>query len=269
MAGIQHAYQSTTPDNPADEISSSEWNAAHEVRGIFNQLAGEVQPSLHGRSVILWFPNNAAVAPLNLGASWINSGTISHPAPAAGSVINRMRRTLFTSAATIGAQAGPLCEQRPHCREAGFFAWSRYSITTYLSDMNFFVGMTSSLNPLAADPSGAGVVPNLTGIVKDSADTQLYITSRNGTGTSTRVATGYTPVAGDVLDFYMYCAPGGSTIYMRLVNLTTNTVIVDNVAVTATIPDATTMLGFRNQVRTSQAVAVAVALGGMYIEQAA
>lgn len=268
MAGIQHATQATAPNDPTDEISSDEWNEVHVVKGVFEQLVGEVQPSLHGRSVILWLPNNAAVAPLNLGASWINSGTISHPAPSAGSVFNRMRRTQFASGATSGSQAGPLCEQRPHCREAGFFAWSRFAFATYLSDQHFFSGMTSSLNPLAGDPSGAGLVPNLLGVVKDSADTQLYLASRNGTGTATRVATGYTPVAGDVLDFYLYCAAGGSTVYMRLVNLTTNTVICDNVAVTATLPDATTMLGFRTQVRTSQAVAVAIALGGGYIEQA-
>lgn len=300
--GIKHNYQSGTANDGAKEVSSTRWNEDHNIDGpvdlnvestspsapsstklrlftkkraaksfpfFLSDIGSEtaLQNSFCGNNIILFMANNGSTGPVNLGMFWSNAGTVSHPAQSAGSLSNRMRRILFTTAATTGAQAGPVAGVQHACREGGFLVHIRFSITTYLSDMNFFVGLSSSLNPLAADPAGAGLVPNLLGIVKDSADTSLHIVSRTGTGTATKASLSSMPSAGDVLDFYMYCAPGSSTVYMRLVNLTTNTVLANDTAVTATLPDATTMLAVRGQIRTSQNAACALAIGNLYVEQ--
>lgn len=299
MAGIQHAYQSTTPDNPADEISASEWNADHTITGPVdwpiesatpaaptNKLRSfvrkkanrvlphwigpsgldtPVQPALFGNGVTMFLPNHGSTAPLSLGNQWNGSGTLSHPTQSSGSQVNRMNRARYTSAATIGSIAGPRTARSCVMRESGFFLFARFAFTTILSDMLTLIGLSSEINGLPGDPSTASA--NSLGIGKDSADTNLQIISRTASGTATKVSTGYAPAAGDVLDLYMFCPPGGSDVYFRLVNQTSGAVIVDDVQVTATLPASTTGLYPRAELRTAQAAAVAIDIGRIYVEQ--
>lgn len=298
--GVKHNYQSGTANDSGKEVSSARWNedhvidgsvdwpvetatpsapAANKLRTFVRKRANRVmphwigpsgldtpfQPALFGNGVILFLPNHGSTAPLSLGVQWNGTGTLSHPTQSSGSAINRMNRSRYASAATSGSAAGVRTARPCAMREAGFFLFERLSFTTTLTDAQILFGLSAEINPLAGDPSTTA--GSALGIGKDSADTNLQIISRNGTGTATKVATSYAPVAGDVLDLYMFCPPGGSDVYMRLVNQTSGAVIVDEQQVTATLPPSTASLYPRAEMRTVQAAAVAIDIGRIYVEQ--
>lgn len=143
--------------------------------------------------------------------------------------------------------------------------FARLAISTLLSDMQLFAGMSAESNAIPGDPSTTML--SALGIGKDSADSQLQIISRTHNGTATKVATGYALTAGDLLDFWLFAAPDASDVCMRLVNRTTDDVIVDNVVVSATLPGSTAGLYTHVGARTVQAAAVAVDIGRIYVEQ--
>lgn len=298
--GVKHNYQSATTNDPGSEISSDRWNADHEITGPVDWpvetttpaapsagslrtfvrdpanralphwigpsgLDTAIQPALFGNGVILFLPNHVATAPVSLGMQWNTAGTLSHPVQAAGSLLGLMNKSRCASAATIGSACGVRAARASSMREAGFFMFARFGISTLLSDMQIFVGMSAESNAIPGDPSTTML--SALGIGKDSADSVLQIISRTHNGTATKTATTYTPTAGDLLDFWMFAVPNGSDVSMRVVNRTTNTVVVDNVVVSATLPGSTVGLYTHVGGRTVQAAAVAIDIGRIYVEQ--
>lgn len=298
--GVRHSYQSETANDPDSEVSADRWNADHEVTGPVDwpvdlaapssPAAGKlrtfvrnpasrvlphwigptgldtaVQPALFGNGVILFLPNHVATAPLSLGMQWNGAGTLSHPVQASGSLLGHMNKSRYTSAATANSSCGVRAARASSMREAGFFMFTRFAISTYLSDMQIFVGMSAESNAIPGDPSTTML--SALGIGKDSADSVLQIISRTHNGTATKTPTTYTPTAGDLLDFWMFAPPGGSDVSIRVVNRTTDTVVVDNVVVSATLPGSTAGLYTHAGGRTVQAAAVAVDIGRIYVEQ--
>ena len=298
--GVRHSYQSATANDPDAEVSADRWNADHEITGPVDwpvetatpsaPAAGDlrtfarnpasrvlphwigptgldtaVQPALFGNGVILFLPNHVATGPLSLGMQWNGAGTLSHPVQAAGSPLGHMNKSRYTSAATASSACGVRAARASSMREAGFFMFARLAISTFLSDMQLFAGMSAESNAIPGDPSTTML--SALGIGKDSADSQLQIISRTHNGTATKVSTGYAPKAGDLLDFWLFSAPAGSDVCMRLVNRTTDDVIVDNVVVSATLPGSTAGLFTHVGARTVQAAAVAIDIGRIYVEQ--
>ncbi len=74
-----------------------------------------------------------------------------------------------------------------------------------------------------------------------AGDTNLMFSTRDAGGTESRVSTGVPFVATHIYEFHIYCAPGGSTIFYRVKDVTAS-VDSGELSTTLNLPNAATLL---------------------------
>lgn len=231
-----------------------------------------LQPALFGNSVYMWMPGTGTTLAINFGTSFTarNSGTSAAqatPTKASTNAMTSLNRATFgtgtTATGASGVQSAATVAWRGNAAGlGGFFFFARFGIETLAADMRAFVGLSANNAAMAAD---ASTWNNTIGIAKDSADSVWQVVCR-GTAV-TKTSTGCTVTAGQILDMFLFAAPNGSDITVRLVDAVTGTVYVDNVAFTTNIPAATTFLYMQAHCQSvTGTTAKLLALNRMYCE---
>lgn len=121
----------------------------------------------------------------------------------------------------------------------GFLLWCRFGSTACSNaGARFFVGVTSATSAIAGtnDPDGTAF-PNIFGIAKNAADTELQFIRKNGTGTANKTSLGISLASLDdaFLDFYIKCDRNGTMSYV-LRNMQTNTIYSDSESTAGNLP---------------------------------
>ena len=231
-----------------------------------------LQPALFGNSIYMWLPGTGTTAAINFGCSFTgrNSGTgaaQATPTKASTNAMSSLNRATFgtgtTATGASGIQSASTVAWRGNAAGlGGFFFFARFGIETLAADMRAFVGLSANNATMAAD---ASTWNNTIGIAKDSADSVWQIVCR-GTAV-TKTSTGCTVTAGQILDMFLFAAPNGANITVRLVDAVAGTVYVDNVVFTTNIPAATTFLYMQAHTQSvTGTTAKLFALNRMYCE---
>ena len=232
-----------------------------------------VQPALFGSTVCMWLPGTGTTVAINFGVSFTarnNGGTgaaQATPARASTNAMTSLARAQFGTGTTAtggsGIQSANTVAWRGNAAGlGGFYFFARFGIETLASDMRAFVGLSANNAAMAAD---ASTWNNTVGICKDSADSVWQFLMR-GTA-ATKVSTGATITAGQILDLTLFAPPNGSNVTVRLVDAVAGTVYIDNVSYTTNIPAATTFMYMQahNQSVTGTTAKV-LSLNRMYLE---
>ncbi len=217
------------------------------------------QASLGFNTIYLWAPATGGTAiGTGFGCTWPScTVTVTHPTvtTGAGNQIKVMQcantnvanqiNGLVASAATLanvwrGNAAG----------QGGFFFQCRYRIMAIpaAAQVRLFIGLASLATGLVAADTYTGDLCGFDHITTDNTTTMSFATRDNVT---TNRATFVVPAlaAGNSYDATIYSAPGGSTIYYRLVDLLTGSVLVDtNTTVTSSninLPRSTIFMGIQ------------------------
>jgi hypothetical protein len=104
--------------------------------------------------------------------------------------------------------------------QGGFFFYARFGFDIWTNGGRLFVGMATGDGVISVNPSGFA---NSIGFVVDSADNGLiYFNTKNAT-LFNKVTTALTIVTNKAYDCFIYCPPDGTTIYYRIVDITTGT----------------------------------------------
>jgi hypothetical protein len=131
------------------------------------------------------------------------------------------------------------------------------------ADIQVQIGMAVLSTALAGDPSA---FLNCAMIGKDAADTTWYFMHNDGAGAATKVNTTRAVTAGDVLDFFMFAPPNGTTIDFQLNNAMTGATIATHQA-TTDLPVNTTVLFNRASIRApTSTTARQLAINKVYTE---
>lgn len=232
-----------------------------------------LQPSIFSNHQVIWLPGTGTTLGINFGASFTarNSGTgaaQATPAIANTNNMTRLVRATFGTGTTATGASGiqstsTVCLRGNAAGQGGFFFFARFGIETLASDQRAFIGLSANNAAMAAD---ANTWNNTIGIEKGTADTIWQVVQRNGT-TATRTSTTCTVTAGQILDLYMFAAPNGSSVTVRLTDANTGTVYVDNVAFSTTLPVNTTFLYMQAHTQSvTGTTAKLFALNKMYLE---
>jgi hypothetical protein len=236
-------------------------------------LNSSVQPALFGNAMSLWLPGTGTTAAISFGVAWTTSATQAHPGIANTNYMTQMRRATFTTTTTAGNQAGvrssAACNWRGNASGlGGFFFFARFGILTYTSTMQIFVGLAAASGSLAGEPSA---VNDSVYAGKDSGETTWQVATRD-TSAASKTSSGRTTAAAgstDIFDFTAFCKPNDTKITVRFVDMTTDTVLINNVEKTSNLPTNSTMLYAHAECRNSAGgagSAVAIFLTRIYIE---
>jgi hypothetical protein len=190
----------------------------------------------------------------NFGLTHTVGATASHPTPAITTLAESLYRTRFATSTTAGNAAGIRAAVNTIWRgnaagRGGFYCHFRFcSGNISLAGGQKFVGLTSSTAALGGEPSA---LANCLGVGKDIADTNWQFMRRTGTGTVQKVSLGVAIANNQTFDLILFCAPNGSSIFVRVVQHNydgTFNVLLDT-SYTTDIPAADTLLGHMLQVR--------------------
>jgi hypothetical protein len=214
-----------------------------------------VQPALFGNNVVMWLPSTGTTVSIAIGETWTarNAGTgaaQSHPTRATTNILTQMKRAQFGTGTTATGSSGiqstnPVVWRGNAAGLGGFFCFYRYGVTTSASDLRALIGLSALNAALAGEPSAQN---HTIAVGFDSTDTNWQIIRRDGTS-ATKVDTGIAKsTVNAVWDLFLYGAPNGSGITVRLVNVGTGAVAIDNVEYTTTLPGNTQFLNAHAQV---------------------
>lgn len=232
-----------------------------------------MQASLAVNTVTMWLPGTGTTAAIAFGVSWTTAATQAHPGIANTNFMTQMRRATYTTTTTAGNASGVrssanLCWRGNAAGQGGFFFVARFGILTYTSTMQIWCGLSAVTGLLAGDPSAQNDTICMS---KDTGETTWQVLTRDTTAAS-KTSTGRTTAAAgtaEIFDFYAFAAPNGSNITVRVVDITTGTVLLDNTVKSSNLPTATAMLTAHAECRNQAGgagSAVAMFLNKIYIE---
>lgn len=233
-----------------------------------------VQASLAGTATVLWLPSTAATVSIAWGTVWTINTTGTTPAIASTNLMTAIRRAVFTTTTTAANTTGLRSTQQVVMRGAaagqgGFFFAARFGILTYTATMRVWCGLSALATAIAGDPSAQN---NTVAMSKDTGETVWQVMTRDASAAH-KTSTGRTTAAAanaEIFDFYAFCPPGNApNITVRVVDVATGTVLVDNVLKDTNLPVAGTALYAHceaQNVAGGAGSAVAIFLTRMYIE---
>lgn len=210
-----------------------------------------MQPALFSNNVAIYFPATGTTAGTAIGWTFTSTGTVSHPALAstAPQPMNSIRRTRWASATTANAIGGIFTAQTNTWRGnaaglGGFFFYARFGQATNVNASRCFVGLSAaSAGIVAGEPSATN---DSIGIGYDAADASTgnwqLITRSTTAGTKTDLGTSAARNTTDIFDVYLFAPPNASSITVRVVNLSTGAVVLDDSVVSTNLPTATAFL---------------------------
>jgi hypothetical protein len=216
-----------------------------------------LQPSIFSNNIMLFSPQSGTVGTGSNGfqTAWTSNGTVTHPAPAATDVASSGRRTTFANvAATANQQLGPRfntdaerCFFRGNVAgTGGFFFFARFRLTWPASTTRLFAGLqgVSATNSVCITDTPAGSYCGLSHLTTDptTGSGALSFVTHDGT-TRNALPINFTAdlvSSSPLLEFMMYCAPNGGTIFFRLDDVTNGATYTNST--TANLPGATVMM---------------------------
>jgi hypothetical protein len=268
-------------------ISDPAAPASNTLRLYTKNLSGRMMPKWIGPSgldtpaqaflaqntVVMWLPGSAATAAIAFGTVWTVAATQTHPTIASTNIMTSIKRATFTTTTTAANAAGirsstPIAMRGNAAGMGGFFFAARWGVLTYSSTMRAYVGLTGASGLFTGDPSA---INDSVMMSKDTGETTWQVLTRDTTAAS-KTSTGRATAAAanaEVFDFYAFCPPNGSSITVRVVDIATNTILVDNVVKSTNLPTNTTVLYAHCEcmnVTGGAGTAVAIFLSKMYIE---
>ncbi|HEY8886059.1 MAG TPA: hypothetical protein VIM31_00985 [Candidatus Microsaccharimonas sp.] len=236
--------------------------------------AEAVQASLWQNNVVLFTCGPSATAGTFMGTVGVQT-TATSPVQTTTNPYTAMRRMLYTNTAVASQQNGIRTEQMFFRGAAtgmgGFFFACRFGLTTWSTNNRLFIGLTGSVsgntgNIVTVDPT---TVANTIGFGVNTADTAITFMHIDGTTTVTSDTISGQPTlaSGNAYDAYIYARPNDTTVYYRLENALTGTVIIDS-STTTTLPTNTTLLYGIAAIGNVAATAAIAAIGinRLYIE---
>jgi hypothetical protein len=218
------------------------------------------------------------------GPVWTSGGTVSHPTPAttAPAISNQMRRTRYANVATttnqtLGIKAAAADTLNYWIGNAaglgGFFYAARFIVELYpASTVRIFAGLvaSSSTYVVASDT----VINNTCGLWHDTTDPSTgagafnFVTRNTATTTKQQITLSNAIAEGNGYDFYMFCAPNGSTIYWRLDDIVNAVTYEGNTG--TTLPTNTAFMGpqcaMSNGTANTTVTTSAIGIAGVYTE---
>lgn len=232
----------------------------------------DFQPALFNSTTYLWLAGTGTTLAINWGTSFTarNNGTNaaqSHPVKNNLSAIQSMNRANFSTGTTATGASGIQATETNAWRGdvanlGGFFFFARFGLETISGTYRSFVGLSANNATMAAN---ASTWNNTCGIGNEAGDTTWFIVVRSLT-TATRINTTITITAGQILDFYMYAQPNGSTIFFEVRNAVTNAVLY-NGQETANLPTTTGFMYIQSHIQSvTGTTAKLLALNRMYLE---
>jgi hypothetical protein len=244
-----------------------------------------LQTALFTNRVIIFQPQTGTTGTGGgLGPVWISNGTVSHPTPAttAPALSNQMKRTRYANViTTTNQQLGPrfnaASEQMFWRGNAaglgGFFFYTRFIVELWpAATVRIFAGLTSSASGSVCISDT--VLNNTCGLWHDTTDPATgagafnFVTRDATTTTKQAITLANAITAGNSYDFTMFCAPNGSTISWRLVDLVNNVTYSNSTS--TTLPQNTAFMQPQVQMSngTANVTATTVAIGicSIYVE---
>lgn len=215
-----------------------------------------LQAGLHGNSVILISPTSGTTAPSIIGGTLTTAATMSlqYTAGSTNRWTSTQRKRFQTSTTAGNASGMRLAYVHLHRGSAagfgGFFSRVQYGAQINLNGGQKFVGLCASTGALAGEPSA---LVNMCGVGYDAADASTgnwQFMRNDASGTATKVDLGTSAARGTTegWDLVMFMAPGGSTLFVRIVNLNTGALVLDT-SYTTDIPAVNTGMAFKAEVR--------------------
>ena len=221
-----------------------------------------LQPSIFSNNIMMFSPQGgtAGTGSNSFQTAWISGGTASHPTPAATDVASSGRRTSYANVVTTqNQQLGPRfntdserCFFRGNvANTGGFFFFSRIRLTCPAATVRLFAGLqgVSASNSVCTTDTPTGPYCGLSRITTDpsTGSGALSFVTHDGTTRNALVInlTADLVTGSPLLEFMMYCAPNGGTIFFRLDDVT-NGVAYTN-STTANLPGATVMMSAQCQ----------------------
>ena len=207
-----------------------------------------------------------------LGTTPVTSGTLSHPALTSTSLLTSTKRTVFTSAVTVGAlvwdRQPNLFMWRGNAAGRGGFKYTiDFSAATLVAGNYLFFGLSDiAANPTSVDPTTSSTFSKLG--IGANANTGNWKLINNLVGTAptvTDLGSSFPVNTTDSLELVISCAANDSGFSWTLTNETTGAFASGRA--TTNIPSSTTfiaplMYGSNN----ATASAMAVALAGWRVE---
>lgn len=240
-------------------------------------LDTSLQPHLGGNRVLQVSPTAGTGAPTVIGGSVGSTGGVSFQQ--SFSSTNRWLSTArkrYTSNSSAGSAASLRQAYLNWFRgsAAGFGGFTfrvQFGYSVNINGSQFFVGLCGATGALGGDPS-TDFPANMCGVGWDAADPgtgNLQFFRNDTAGSPVKVDLGATHAAraADVgWELNMFMAPGGSELFVYIVNLNTGGVVIDT-SYTTNIPDADNGMAFKADVRNGAvASAVTIDVAKVYIE---
>jgi len=234
-----------------------------------------IQVGLHGNAVFMVAPASGTSAPTAWGGTLTTAATMSvQQTIASSSPWLATWRKRFQTSTTAGNATGMRTAYTQWFRGSatgfgGFFFRAQLGANINLNGGQKFVGLCASTGALAGEPSA---LINMCGMGYDAADSSAgswFFMRNDGTGTATKVDLGANALRSNIThgyDLIMYMAPGGSVLFVRIVNIHSGVTVLDT-NYTTDLPAANTGMAFKAEVRNG-AVAAAdnVEVAKVYIE---
>lgn len=182
--------------------------------------------------------NSTSVTTVGTGSS--DDGTATAILTASTNYFTRQDRVESLSAASTGANIGRRSTQNYYMSEAGF-AYFRFGIEAFQSNMAMFVGIRPSGSHGNVDPSS---FTNIVGIGIDSGQTTFRLLNNDGSGTATAVDLGANfPANTSATDFYelmIWWDAGAAVVNYQLVRLNTGDIAAGQLS--SNLPSQTQIL---------------------------
>lgn len=238
-----------------------------------NGVDTSLQPAFFGNSVRMWWPSTGTTPGVFGQATLtaINNGTgaaVSHVAVGTGSDIAALFRFILGTGTVAGNTSGVRDASAMYFRgnsagRGGWFQHFRFGVEVTASDIQVQLGMAAQTTALAGEPSA---FVNCAMIGKDSTDTNWQFMVNDGSGTATKVNTTVAVTQGQVLDYFCFAPPNGSSISFELRDAIAGTALASHTA-TTDLPVNTTLLTARASIRApTSTTARQLAIGRHYTE---
>lgn len=215
-----------------------------------------LQVGIDGNSVFFVSPTTGTTAPLAVGGTITTAATMSSAFTANSTnkwsaTFRKRFQTATTAANTTGMRTAYGQWFRGSAAGYGGFRFrSQFGMQINLAGGQKFVGLCALTTALAGDPSA---LLNMCGVGYDAADASTgnwFFMRNDGAGVATKVDLGVGAARNttDGYDLVMGMRPGGSELYVRVINLNTGATVLET-SYTTDIPAANVAMAFKSEVR--------------------
>lgn len=253
---LRAADSSAVPAADADQLKVFARKRANRMHLKYIGPAGVdqvIQDKISENGQVFYLPNGSATVGLNLGLAWTSGGTVSHPTPSSTSpaIHNQQKRTRWANVVTtqnqvLGLRTATAEKRFWRGNAAGLGGWNfhaRFAIGLWpAATVRLFVGLSDQNSGVVASDTLAGHCCGLWHDTTEAASVLNFVTRDGSSSTKAAITLAANLAAGQCFEFWMYCAPNGSSIGYALRELNTDTMLVDTTTST-TIPSTTAFMG--------------------------